>query len=35
MDTNLAMKTARAAFGLDQNDTVDPSQAVGAMFGLR
>ena len=35
MDTKSAMTAARAEFGLDQNDTIDPSQAVGAMFGLR
>ena len=35
MDAKSAMIAARASFGLDQNDTIDPSQAVGAMFGLR
>ena len=30
-----AMKKARVEYGLDKFDNVDPSQAVGQMFGLR
>ena len=30
-----AMKKARVEYGLDKYDNVDPSQAVGQMFGLR
>ncbi|KAL7536814.1 hypothetical protein ACHAWF_005573 [Thalassiosira exigua] len=35
MDTKMAMKTARSEYGLDKDDEqMDPSRAVGQMFGL-
>merc|ERR1712194_702425 len=34
MDTKMAMKQSREEYGLDRQDDINPSRAVGQMFGL-